>query len=270
EAIDHYAQVGQSGFVTRSLTLDRMLAQPGWASAPVKLSMVGPTPQAAGSSSAHNRETFISLVSDLTGLPVDQDMVARTRTCRNYLLALAGEPVDEPAPARRLTRRIPAAQPSSPWPWLVAILAVVLLLAAGLWFWNNTRGSAWEGAEAQLQETYPQLISEREGGKGWKDLECESAALEPGQTAKIRCADENSGVSIASYSTAADRNAGLPSQDQAVTLGSGECMIDSFAVPGVSPPAFVMAPRDQQHVWLLINGENAEAERLDLPLCPGQ
>ncbi|MDY5786447.1 hypothetical protein, partial [Corynebacterium sp.] len=28
EAIDHYAQVGQSGFVTRSLTLDRMLAQP--------------------------------------------------------------------------------------------------------------------------------------------------------------------------------------------------------------------------------------------------
>ena len=272
EAVDHYAQAGQSGFVTRSLTPQRLLAQPVWASAPVKMSLVGPTPHAPGSSAERNREAFIDLVADLTGTPVDPVLVEGTGTCAAYLRALAGEPVAAPeAPeGRRHARRVPSPSSTSPWPWILGALAVFLLAVAAAWWWTTGRGHAWEGAEEEIRQTYPDLVSAREGGTGWNDLRCESVTPEPGQAAKIRCADEKLGVSVAKYTSAAERNAGLPGQDKAVMLGSDACMISSFEVPGVAPRAFVLAPGDHQEYRVLINGEDSEAQRLELPLCPGQ
>jgi len=272
EAIDHYAAAGQSNFVWRSIDVDRLLAQPGWASAPVKMSLVGPTPHAVGSSAEHNRQAFIDLVADLTGMAVDPAVVASTGTCANYLRALAGEPVEEPRASvgHRLAGRVPSPSSTSPWPWFVATLALFLLAVAGAWWWANERGDTWEGAEAEIQRTYPDLVSRREGGKGWNGLRCESVTPEPGQTAKIRCADEETGVSVAKYTSAGERNAGLPGQDKAVVLGSGACTISSYEVPNVSPRAFVLAPSDHQEYRILINGNDAEEQRLQLPLCPGQ
>lgn len=278
EAIDAYAAAGTSSFVSRSITLEHMLAQPGCASAPVKMSSVGPTPQAAGASALHNRVRFIELVSDLTGQPIDPKVVERTGTCANYLRALAGEPVEDsasrrrailPAPPSRKARDTPREEksPSGPWPWVIAVLALLLLALAALWWWSISRGDAWEGAEAEIQQTYPDLVSERQGGKGWKGLRCESSTPEPGQEAKIRCADAETGVSVAKYTSATERNSGLPGVDKAVPLGSGACMINSFQVPGATPPAFVMAPVDHADYRILINGDNAEEDRLALPLC---
>ncbi|WP_342318411.1 hypothetical protein [Corynebacterium mayonis] len=270
EAIDHYAEIGQPGFVSRSINLDRLLAQPGWASAPVKMSMVGPTAQIDNSTAGQNRVTFIELVADLTGLAIDPEMVASSGNCQNYLRVLAGEPIKQPRPPRRLLKSVPTTGFSSPWPAIAVLLALLLLLGSGLWWWINERGQAWEGEHAALKEAYPELISSRDGGKGWQDLTCHTVEPEQNQTAKIRCAGESLGVSIAKYVSEQDRDAGLPGKAEGVALGSGSCMINSFEVPGVTPPAFVMAPEDRTDVRILINGANAEDDRLQLPLCPGQ
>ena len=156
---------------------------------------------------------------------------------------------------------------SAAWPVILAALVAVLAAVAAAWWWSNDRAHRWEGAEAEIREAYPELVSAREGGRGWKGLPCVSADPEPGQVAKIRCADGDTGVSVAKYTSAAERDKGLPGRDDAVALGSGACMINSFQVPGVSPPAFVMAPVDKVEYRVLINGADAEAQRLELPLC---
>ncbi|WJY68799.1 hypothetical protein [Corynebacterium auris] len=262
EAIDSYGEKGWAGFIARSITLENLLAQPGAAQAPVKLSLVGPTPNSAGVSPQRNRAAFVDIVADLTGSPIDATVVNASRTCVGYLRALAGEPAEEEKRARHRARR-----GGSAWPWIAAAVVLAVVAGAAVWWYYNGRGEQWEGTEADIQQAYPALVSEREGGRGWNGLPCESAEPDPGQTAKIRCADAELGVSVAAFPSGVERDAQLPGPEQAVTLGDGTCLIDSFRVPEADPPAFVMAPVDMPEYWVLINGENAEEERLNLPLC---
>ncbi|SDR69691.1 hypothetical protein [Corynebacterium timonense] len=265
EAIDAYAAHGRAGFVARSITLDNLLAQPAWAAAPVKLSLVGPTPNSSGVSAERNRDAFISIVSDVTGSPIDASMVNASQTCAGYLRALAGEPAAPEQPTGASHRAAKSGR--SAWPWVAVAVVLALVAAAAVWWFYGGRGEEWQGAEADIQQAYPGIVSEQQGGRGWQDLTCEPGEPDAGQTAKIRCADRQLGVSVAVYPSAAERDAALPARDQAVTLGDGACTVDSYQVPDVTPPAFVMAPADKPEYWVLINGEDAEEKRLDLPLC---
>ena len=55
--------------------------------------------------------------------------------------------------------------------------------------------------------------------------------------------------------------------DVAVVLGSGECTINSYELPDANPPAYVMTPQDKPEYLFIVNGFDAENQRLDLPVC---
>ena len=155
----------------------------------------------------------------------------------------------------------------NPWPWIIAVLALALVALLVAWWWTSNRGAQWSAAEQQISEAYPGIVGKRSGQKGWEDLKCESATPDADQEAKIRCANEDLGVSVAKYTTQSDRDDAVPGSEYATVLGSGECMIDDFEIPDAYPPAFAMTPRDKGQYLIIVNGNEAEAKRLDLPVC---
>ena len=52
-----------------------------------------------------------------------------------------------------------------------------------------------------------------------------------------------------------------------MVLGSGECTIYSHELPEANPPAYVMTPQDKPEYLFIVNGFDAENQRLDLPVC---
>lgn len=288
EAIDDYDLKGLSGFVARSITPERLLVQPQWSSTPVKLTLVGPSTDPAGSdeeAARANVEKFANVVALMTGeQPRDG-----ARTCAGVLETAPAEQVDIERPDDSVAprpqdgyRKPPEpyaygadgsyARPeepkkSTPWPWIIAILALLLIALGALWYWSTHRGEEWTGAEAQIAEAYPKVVSERAGLKGWKDLTCESGSADVDQVGKIRCANESLGVSVAQYATQSDRDDAVPDPSEAVVLGSGECTIYSYELPDATPPAFVMTPQDKPEYLFIVNGDDAENQRLDLPVC---
>lgn len=288
EAIDDYDLKGLSGFVARSITPERLLVQPQWSSTPVKLTLVGPSTDPAGSdeeAARANVEKFANVVALMTGeQPRDG-----ARTCAGVLETAPAEQVDIERPDDSVAprpqdgyRKPPEpyaygadgsyARPeepkkSTPWPWIIAILALLLIALGALWYWSTHRGEEWTGAEAQIAEAYPKVVSERAGLKGWKDLTCESGSADADQVGKIRCANESLGVSVAQYATQSDRDDAVPDPSEAVVLGSGECTIYSYDLPDATPPAFVMTPQDKPEYLFIVNGDDAENQRLDLPVC---
>ena len=138
---------------------------------------------------------------------------------------------------------------------------------AGAWWWTTQRGEEWTGANAEIAEAYPNIISGKSGQKGWEDLVCEPAATDAGQEGKIRCAGADLGVSVAKYATETERDDVVPGQQYATVLGSGACMIEDYEIPAASPSAFAMAPRDKGEYLIVVNGAEAEQKRLDLPVC---
>lgn len=288
EAIDDYDLKGLSGFVARSITPERLLVQPQWSSTPVKLTLVGPSTDPAGSdeeAARANVEKFANVVALMTGeQPRDG-----ARTCAGVLETAPAEQVDIERPDDSVAprpqdgyRKPPEpyaygadgsyARPeepkkSTPWPWIIAILALLLIALGALWYWSTHRGEEWTGAEAQIAEAYPKVVSERAGLKGWKDLTCESGSADADQVGKIRCANESLGVSVAQYATQSDRDDAVPDPSEAVVLGSGECTIYSYELPDATPPAFVMTPQDKPEYLFIVNGDDAENQRLDLPVC---
>ncbi|MBA1835609.1 hypothetical protein [Corynebacterium wankanglinii] len=288
EAIDDYDLKGLSGFVARSITPERLLVQPQWSSTPVKLTLVGPSTDPAGSdeeAARANVEKFANVVALMTGeQPRDG-----ARTCAGVLETAPAEQVDIERPDDSVAprpqdgyRKPPEpyaygadgsyARPeepkkSTPWPWIIAILALLLIALGTLWYWSTHRGEEWTGAEAQIAEAYPKVVSERAGLKGWKDLTCESGSADADQVGKIRCANESLGVSVAQYATQSDRDDAVPDPSEAVVLGSGECTIYSYELPDATPPAFVMTPQDKPEYLFIVNGDDAENQRLDLPVC---
>lgn len=288
EAIDDYDLKGLSGFVARSITPERLLVQPQWSSTPVKLTLVGPSTDPAGSdeeAARANVEKFANVVALMTGeQPRDG-----ARTCAGVLETAPAEQVDIERPDDSVAprpqdgyRKPPEpyaygadgsyARPeepknTTPWPWIIAILALLLIALGALWYWSTHRGEEWTDAEAQIAEAYPKVVSERAGLKGWKDLTCESGSADADQVGKIRCANESLGVSVAQYATQSDRDDAVPDPSEAVVLGSGECTIYSYELPDATPPAFVMTPQDKPEYLFIVNGDEAENQRLDLPVC---
>ncbi|MCQ4612370.1 hypothetical protein [Corynebacterium sp. CCUG 51687] len=291
EAIDDYDAQGLGAFVARSVDASRMLVQPAWSSVPVKLTLVGPTataPEHAEEQHAANVASFIDLFNSMTGLDVDEDAANAATGCVGYLNAVAGEPLDEPevspvAPgATDGYRQPPQPYPYGPtgeyvrpedekkfklWPWIAAIVALLLIAAGGIWYWMQHRGEEWVGVEAEIAETYPGIVSDKAGQKGWHGLICDSATPDEGQEGKIRCANETLGVSVAKYVSSDALERVLPDPKEAVVLGSGECLIYDYQLPDATPPAFVLTPRTEREYMVVINGDDAEAQRLDLPLC---
>lgn len=288
EAIDDYDLKGLSGFVSRSISPERLLVQPQWSATPVKLTLVGPSTDAAGSDeemAKANVDKFAGVVSLMTGKPADEG----ARTCADVLglapeqdnqdaqnAAVAPNPEDgyrkrpEPyayGPDGTYTRPTSTAQKKNPWPWIIAILALLLIAIAALWYWTANRGEEWTGAEAQIAEEYPEIVSDKAGKKGWKDLRCEQGTPDPDQEGKIRCANEELGVSVVKYADEFDRDDAVPDPREAVVLGSGECTVNSYELPDANPPAYVMTPQDKPEYLMIINGLNSEEQRLDLPLC---
>lgn len=289
EAIDDYDLKGLSGFVSRSISPERLLVQPQWSTTPVKLTLVGPSTDAVGSDeelAKANVDKFAGVVTLMTGEAPREGV----RTCADVLhmvpvgdapqeasnIDVAPNPEDgyrkrpEPyayGPDGNYTRPAVAKEKKSPWPWIIAILALLLIAIAALWYWSAHRGEAWEGAEAQIAEEYPDIVSKKSGQKGWQDLRCENGSTDPDQEGKIRCANAELGVSVVKYADEFDRDDAVPDPREAVVLGSGECTVNSYELPDANPPAFVMVPQDKPEYLMIINGLNSEEQRLDLPLC---
>ena len=273
-AIDAYNASGHPDFLARSLKVEQLYGQHALSRVPVKMGLVGPSPQTV--SAEDNLRDFWNLVAEITGRPVDSDAAAANATAAGYLAAITRPaapgpeggyrslPGPYPAGAARLAAN--TASRINPWPWVIGALALLLAGMLIAW-WVTNRGEEWNAAETQIAETYPAIVSDKAGQRGWQSLACEPAAVEPGQEGKIRCAGEGLGVSVAKYASAEDRSADLPPPLYAVVVGSGECMIDSYALPEADPPAFAMAPRDHADYLVLLNGADAEEMRLKLPLC---
>ena len=187
EAIDDYDLKGLSGFVSRSITPERLLVQPQWSTTPVKLTLVGPSTDPAQSDEAAakgNVDKFASVVALMTG----DEPRSGARTCAGVLETAPAEHVAIATPDQSVAprpqdgyrkppepyaygtdgnyvRTVPTKQKqkTAPWPWIIAILALLLIALAALWYWSTHRGEDWSGAEAQIAEDYPKVVSERAG-----------------------------------------------------------------------------------------------------------
>lgn len=153
-------------------------------------------------------------------------------------------------------------------PWLIGAIVLVLLAiaAGGWWLWKN-QGTEWSAPEQEMADTFPQIISEKDGQRGWMGMKCTSLPATNGEDARIRCSDKDLGVSIMDFGTQANRDAQLPEGDAEV-IGNNVCSARSYKMEGVTPPAYRIAPEgaDSQYL-LLVNGGEAESKRMYLNLC---
>ncbi|MEH0147164.1 hypothetical protein V6D40_05715 [Corynebacterium sp. Q4381] len=286
QAVDDYNAAGHPEFLARSIAAKQLLVQPSWSDIPVKLALVGPSPESAAAED--NLHDFWNLVADVTGRPVDEEAAAKNATALGYLQDVCASAADnvtgpgsglvapgdhdgyrrppEPYPAGYVPPA-PEKEARNPWPWIIGALAIALIAMALAWYFTTQRGEEWSVAEKDIAAAYPEIVSRKSGQRGWQDLKCESAAPDAGQEAKIRCAGEELGVSVAKYPTEAQRDEELPGQQYATVLGSGECMIEDYEIPDAYPQAFAMAPRDKGQYLIVVNGYDAETVRLDLPVC---
>lgn len=153
-------------------------------------------------------------------------------------------------------------------PWLIGAIVLVLLAiaAGGWWLWSNS-GEAWDAKEQEMADTFPQIISEQSGQKGWLGMKCTSMAPNSGEDARIRCSDKALGVSVIDYGTEANRDQQLPEGDAEV-IGNNVCSARSYKMDGVTPPAYRIAPEgDDAQYLLVVNGGEAESKRMYLNLC---
>ena len=152
--------------------------------------------------------------------------------------------------------------------WLIGAILIVLLAIAGTgwWLWKNLGQEDWNSTEARMADTFPQIISEKSGQKGWLGMQCVHVTPNDGEEARIRCADEELGVSIVDYDTEEDRERQLP-EGNAEIIGNDHCSARSFKMENANPPAYMIAPEDDGQYLLVVNGKDAESKRLYLNLC---
>ena len=157
------------------------------------------------------------------------------------------------------------------WPWLLALVVLLAAGGAGGYWWYTqyyNPGKPWAGESKSIQSAFPALISEKNGGKGWQDLICKQGQPEEGQKGKIRCANAELGVTVTQYESEEARTNSLPTTESAEVLGNGACEVTSYPLKAEGDPAFILAPKnDNKEYTVMINGADAEQERLALPVC---
>ncbi|MFS0215665.1 serine/threonine protein kinase [Corynebacterium striatum] len=145
---------------------------------------------------------------------------------------------------------------------LCAALAVVVLAAAGIFFFNQYPG--WNNDESNLAEAYPGLLGSRSGTSGYGDTKCHHREPEEGQLAKITCEGDDLSYAVASYESVEARDAILPPDP--TELSNGQCTIQSFEAPNAEEPTYYMAVPGTQSAFI-IWGTEAENARLKMQLC---
>ena len=175
-------------------------------------------------------------------------------------------PQARPAPAR------PAPAGAKQWsvlPWLIAIVATLLLAGVGAyWYVRFGATDPWAGREARLARTFPDLISQREGGRGFEGMTCSAKQITGDEVSKIRCVNKTQGVSIVEFDSNTQRNSALPEGAQVERFGNGACQINSIQLPDQATPAYLIAPEEPLDRYLfMVNGNEAEQLRVRLPIC---
>ena len=147
---------------------------------------------------------------------------------------------------------------------LIAVLVIALLVMAGVW--NFVLNPKWGGEHENVQAAYPDLVSSRENGKGYNDYTCQEGKPDRDQNAKILCGDEATVISIVEFDSAEDRAKYLPNEGRS-TLDNGTCTVESAPVEGNDKPTYALWSEDQNDMAILITGDDAESQRLELPMC---
>lgn len=146
---------------------------------------------------------------------------------------------------------------------LITVLAVAAIAAAAaLWFFLSY--PSWNDKEQNLADAYPNLVGSRSGQDGFDGAKCSSRDPETGQEAKISCVGDGFSYIVTYYPSVEERDAMLPDAEP-VELSNDQCTIQSFETTA-DVPTYVMAVEGTQSAFL-VWGDNAEDERLNLPLC---
>lgn len=165
--------------------------------------------------------------------------------------------------------RRPAPKRGKVGPIVVAALAtvLVLVLVAGAALWALVLRPIWSTEDAVIADAFPNVVSSRENGSGWKDLTCSSRTPSDGQLARITCANSAVSVVLADYGDGENRDSHIPLGEHE-TLSVEECQIASAEVAGNERSTYLMNPVDNNDRFaILLSSDNAKSDRLSLPLC---
>ena len=154
-------------------------------------------------------------------------------------------------------------------PWVIGIVATLLLAGVGAyWYVRFGATDPWAGREARLARTFPELVSQRDGGRGFEGMTCTSQDTTGDEVSKIRCVNRSEGVSIVEFDSYTQRNSALPESGQVERFGKSACEINSIELPEQATPAYLIAPEAPLDRYLfVVNGNQAEQLRVRLPIC---
>ena len=196
---------------------------------------------------------------------------APTQTFPRAVPPQAGTAPAGTAPAGRVAAGTAPAR-SKQWgvlPWVIGIVATLLLAGVGAyWYVRFGATDPWAGREARLARTFPELVSQRDGGRGFEGMTCTSQDTTGDEVSKIRCVNRSEGVSIVEFDSYTQRNSALPESGQVERFGKGACEINSIELPEQATPAYLIAPEAPLDRYLfVVNGNQAEQLRVRLPIC---
>ncbi|MGP5928291.1 hypothetical protein [Corynebacterium glyciniphilum] len=171
----------------------------------------------------------------------------------------------EPPRTRRRTGRKRGSKST-----VVAVVAVavvvVLALVVGVVAYLLVLRPAWGGGEGELAARYPEVVSDRENGDGWRGLSCEGRDPGNGQEARIVCADGSLSLVVAEFVDEETRETQVPSEGRE-TLSNGDCTVQTVDVPGNENPTYAMIPVDGGADALLLSGQGAADLITLVPVC---
>lgn len=299
EAIDQLHTAQRADYVAGSINPDSLKVSKTEGTATVVLTGVGPkVPRQESATVEDNEQAFTRLIQDMTGQPVTQEVRDASNNLSELLNRFAfphkyrenapqqffpptnpGMPAVQSQPAEPAQEQTPvatSAPASEPkkkrgaMPWVAGIAGILAIAAAGggaYWWFADGQYDEWSGEAAEIARDFDGVVGEKDGVAGWAGLNCASQDPDEGTEAKIRCADQSLGLTIEKYASESDRDEALPNEDHAI-IGTEECRIASYELAGQDPPAFYLAPQSDNTEYLLtINGEDAEEQRMTLPIC---
>lgn len=151
---------------------------------------------------------------------------------------------------------------------LIAAAAAVVVLAggaAGAWAFLSG-GSDWEGADADLAQAFPKVISDTNGGTGFDGMKCGDRDPEAGQQAKISCSKDGLTVVAADYGDAGARD-GIKPADGLQELTAENCSVSVAQLPGGTPTYGIYPNGDLDRYAFILTGAEAESKMYNLPVC---